>query len=231
MTQLLDPRLAAAASYVRPGSVLADVGTDHAYLPVSLLLEDVIRFAVVSDINEGPLERARLNAAKYGVTDRMRFVLTDGLEGLEPERDGVDDIAICGMGGELIARIVGGSDYTRKPGVRLILQPMSSPEELRSFLAESGYAILDERLCRAAGKIYACLSVEYDGIRREYTPAELLLGQANIEKRESLFGEFAETWLRRLDTQIAGRLKGNLSVEREEALREEILSILKKDTI
>ena len=226
MVGLLDPRLAAAASFVRPGTVLADIGTDHAYLPVSLLLGGRIRFAVVSDINEGPLERARANAAKYGVSGKMRFVLTDGLAGLEPERDGVGDIAVCGMGGELIARIVGASDYTKKNGVRLILQPMSSPEELRSFLGGSGYAILDERLCRAAGKIYACLSVEYDGVQREYAPAELLLGRANIEKREPLFREFAETWLGRLDTQIAGRRKGGRGTEREEALRQEIQRIL-----
>ena len=180
----LDERLSCAASFVRQDSVTADVGTDHAYLPVSLLLRGVSRFAVASDIHRGPLERARQNAAKYGVSDRMRFVLADGLAGVEPEREGVTDIVICGMGGELMARIVGESAYTRRKGVRLILQPMSAADDLRLFLAEAGYRIDDERLCRAAGKLYACLCAEYDGVRRTFTPAELLLGARNIEKRE-----------------------------------------------
>ena len=187
MTTLLDPRLAAAASFAREGAVAADIGSDHAYLPISLILDGRAPFAVVSDVNEGPLLRAKANAAKYGVKENMRFVRADGLIGLDPERDGVGDIYVCGMGGELIARIIGASDYTRRPGVRLILQPMSSPEELRLFLGMAGFAILDERLCEAAGKRYACLLAAYDGEVRTYTPAELLLGRANIEKKERLF--------------------------------------------
>ncbi|MBQ4350074.1 MAG: SAM-dependent methyltransferase [Clostridia bacterium] len=224
----LDPRLAAAASFVRDGSVIADIGTDHAYLPIALLLEGRIPFAVASDVNEGPLMRAKANAEKYGAAERMRFVRSDGLASLEPERDGVRDICVCGMGGELIARIVGASDYTRIPGVRLILQPMSSPEELRRFLDAAGYAILDERLCEAAGKRYACLLAAYDGLVRESTPASLLLGARNIEKKDPLFRPFAEGWLRRVETQIAGRRAGGLDTAEAEELRDEILSILEE---
>ncbi|MBR5680072.1 MAG: SAM-dependent methyltransferase [Clostridia bacterium] len=222
----LDPRLAAAASFARDGAVLADIGTDHAYLPISLLLDGRAPFAVVSDVNKGPLLRAKANAAKYGVTEKVRFVRADGLCGLDPERDGVRDIYVCGMGGELIARIVGASDYTRRPGVHLILQPMSSPEELRLFLGMAGFAIHDERLCEAAGKRYACLLAAYDGQIREYTPAELLLGRANIEKKEPLFRPFAEGWLARVETHIAGRRAGGLDTAEAEALRDEILAIL-----
>ena len=208
MSVRLDPRLEAAASFVRRGSVLADVGTDHAYLPVHLLTEGIARFALAADVNRGPLGRA------------------DGLVGAEPERDGVTDIAVCGMGGELIARIVGASDYTKKPGVRLILQPMSSPAELRTFLAENGYRILDERLAESAGKIYACLLAEYDGEARAFTPAELLLGRANIEKMEPLFPAFARVWLNRLSVEIEGRRRGDLDTREAEALRDEIGRIL-----
>ncbi len=226
MSVRLDPRLEAAASFVRRGSVLADVGTDHAYLPVHLLTEGIARFALAADVNRGPLGRAKANAKKYGVADRMRFALADGLVGAEPERDGVTDIAVCGMGGELIARIVGASDYTKKPGVRLILQPMSSPAELRTFLAENGYRILDERLAESAGKIYACLLAEYDGEARAFTPAELLLGRANIEKMEPLFPAFARVWLNRLSVEIEGRRRGDLDTREAEALRDEIGRIL-----
>ncbi|MBR4184943.1 MAG: SAM-dependent methyltransferase [Clostridia bacterium] len=222
----LDPRLAAAASFARADTVAADIGTDHAYLPISLLLAGCAPFAVASDVNEGPLLRAKANAEKYGVAEKMRFVRADGLSGLDPERDGVGDIYVCGMGGELIARIIGASDYTRRPDVRLILQPMSSPAELRLFLAAAGFAVLDERLCRSAGKIYTAMHCVWDGAVREFTPAEMLLGRANIEKKDPLFREFAEEWLARIETQIAGRRAGGLGTADEEQLRKEILAIL-----
>ena len=225
MTRPLDPRLAAAASFVKPGAVVADVGTDHAYLPLFLLENGIARFAVASDINRGPLERAKRNAARAGMTSRMRFVLADGLEGLEPERDGVDHILICGMGGELIARILDGSDYVKTPGVRLILGPMSSPEELRLYLAENGFRIDTEKLAESAGKRYAVILAEYDGVRRSFTPCELLLGRANMENNEPLFPEFAREWLNRVNTRIGGRRRGGLPTEADEALRDAILAL------
>ena len=225
MTKPLDPRLAAAASFVRQGAAVADIGTDHAYLPLYLLERGIARFAVVSDINRGPLERARKNASQAGLSSRMRFVLTDGLTGLEPERDGVDDILICGMGGELIARIIGGSEYPKKPGVRLILGPMSSPEELRGFLADSGFRIVSEKLAESGGKRYPTILAEYDGIKRTFTPCELLLGPANIEENGPLFRAFAREWLDRISVKIEGRRRGGLPTAEDEALRDSILSL------
>ena len=196
---------------------MCDVGTDHAYLPVNLIQRGIAVRAVACDINEGPLERARWSAAKYGVTDRIRFVLADGLDGVQPEKDGVNDIVICGMGGELIARIVDASAYTRMPEVRLILQPMTCAPELRQYLWDNGFRILEERLCEAAGKIYTCIHAVYDGATRTYTPAELILGKSNIEKREPLFDSYAKNTIRRLKTQIDGMKKGGLDTAKEEA--------------
>ena len=221
----LDGRLACAASLVRDNAVIADVGTDHAYIPVYLLQTGRIRFAVASDINRGPLERAKAHAAQYGTADRMRFVLTDGLCGLEPERDGVTDFVICGMGGELIARILGESDAPKQPGVRLILQPMTAADDLRQFLGESGYAITEEKLCRAAGKLYTCIAASYDGVKRTYSPAELLLGPRNIENREPLFDEFAAGIEKKLETRIAGLTAGQLDSSAERACLDEIRTI------
>ncbi len=213
----LDGRLSCAASFVRKDSVVCDVGTDHAYLPVNLIQRGIAVRAVACDINEGPLERARWSAAKYGVTDRIRFVLADGLDGVQPEKDGVNEIIICGMGGELIARIVDASAYTRMPEVRLILQPMTCAPELRQYLWDNGFRILEERLCEAAGKIYTCIHAAYDGETRTYTPAELILGKSNIEKREPLFEGYAKNTIRRLKTQIDGMKKGGLDTAKEEA--------------
>ena len=214
---VLDGRLSCAASFVRQGSVVCDVGTDHAYLPVNLIQRGIVKRAVACDINEGPLDRARKSAAKFGVTDRIRFVLADGLDGVEPEKDGVNDIVVCGMGGELIARIVDASAYTRNPDVRLILQPMTCAPELRQYLWDNGFCIMEERLCEAAGKIYTCMHVRYDGETRAYSPAELILGRYHIENRAPLFDEYAKTAIRRMQTQIAGMKKGGLDTAKEEA--------------
>lgn len=222
----LDARLMTAAGMVRRGAVVADIGTDHAYLPVYLIQNGTARFAVASDINKGPLERAKQSAAKYGVADKMRFALADGLSGVQPERDGVTDIVICGMGGELIARIIGDSDYTRREEVRLILQPMSSVYELREYMAGAGFEILDEKLSRAAGKIYTCILARYDGKERKLSPIELLLGEKNIEKREKLFDDYAMRHKVSLEKRIAGLRMGNLAADFEYELANEIDKLL-----
>lgn len=228
----LDGRLSAAAEFVRENSVVADIGTDHAFLPISLILSGKTRFAVASDVNRGPLERARAGAEKFGVTDRMHFALSDGLDGFDAEKYGVTDIVICGMGGELIEKIVRASDYTKKSGVRLVLQPMTFAPELRFFLISNGYNILNEKLCTAAGRIYTVISAEYDGIKREYTESELLLGKKNIENRDKLLPEYAEKLKNKLEIQINGKTRGGIDCEKEKNAFYEICRIteeLKRD--
>ena len=100
----LSPRLRSVAELVPRGARFADVGTDHAYLPVWLLQRGVISRAVVSDLRQGPLDRARSTAEKYGLTSRMDFRLCDGLSAIRPEE--ADTIAIAGMGGETVAAIL-----------------------------------------------------------------------------------------------------------------------------
>ena len=218
---LLDERLSLVASFVREGAVLADVGTDHAYLPIFLILNGISERAVASDIHEAPLERAKEHAEKYGVANRISFYLADGVSKIDLQAEGVTDIAICGMGGEMIADILAAAPYTRLPGVRCILQPMSSIEDLRRYLAAAGYRIEDERLASAGGKIYTCLSVLYDDVVRECAPIAYLLGEAHI-RRGALAGDAYAEYLRReyesALKKYRGRRLGNLSVEAEESL-------------
>jgi len=221
----LDPRLASAASFVRKNASVADIGTDHAYLPIYLLQSGIAKSAVAADINRGPLERAKADAARYSMGSELSFCLSDGLRGIDLEGEKITDIIICGMGGELIARIVGESEYTKKPGVRLILQPMTAADDLRAFLDEAGYAVIDEKLSAAAGKIYCCIAAEYDGICRTSTPAELLLGKKNIENREPLFREYAAGILKKLNTRINGLKTGGHDCSAEEECRAEIEKI------
>lgn len=158
----LDGRLAAAAEYVRQGALFADIGTDHAYLPTFLLLRGWIERAVAADINPGPLSSAIEHAEKYGVRDRMTFLISDGLDAVTDCLP--DDIAVCGMGGEMIADIVTRSDLTRREGVHLILQPMTRQAYLRRALAAAGYSVLSESYSLAAGHAYVTILCTYTGV-------------------------------------------------------------------
>ncbi len=222
---VLDDRLLLIASMVREGGVPLDVGTDHAYVPIYLIKSGICKTAVASDINSRPLNRACENAQRYGVFDRISFCLSDGIADIRPERFGVTDIIIAGMGGELIAQIIDRSDYTRIPGVRLILQPMSSLQELRGYLAEMGYATVCERLCRVGGKYYTCIAAEYDGVHRDVPPVRLEIGSVADDEADPLVNGFLDKTAARLRRQIEGRREGGLSVEREEELLRELREI------
>ena len=123
----LTPRLRQIAAWVRQGAHLADVGTDHAYLPVWLTLQGRVASAIASDLRRGPLDRAQ---------------------------EECDTIVIAGMGGENIAQILAGAPWTADGRHTLLLQPQSRAEALRRFLAEHGYAIAREALVRDRGFLY-----------------------------------------------------------------------------
>ena len=161
----LNARLCSAASLVRQGAVFADIGTDHAYLPIFLLTEGVIDRAYATDINQGPLSSARANVAEAELCDRVTFMLCDGAHALSGK--GIDDYAICGMGGELIADIIDRAPHLRDGAVRLILQPMSRQEHLRRYLMSEGFAIRCESYSYDSGKYYVTLMAEYTGECRE----------------------------------------------------------------
>ena len=174
MKSALNARLLSAAGLVRQNATFADIGTDHAYLPLFLLDEGRIKYAYCCDINEGPLDSARRNAAERGREDNMTFVLTDGAAVLSGK--GIDDYAICGMGGELIAEIIERAPHLRDSDVRLILQPMTKQEKLREYLLSSGFEIISESYSFDAGKYYVCILAEFTGKSREISTLESIVG-------------------------------------------------------
>ncbi len=152
-------RLLSAVKFVRQGAVFADIGTDHAYLPIYLLKSGKIERAVLSDINEGPLSSARDNARDAGVLEKTELVLTDGAAAFFGM--GISDIAIFGMGGELIARIIKDAPFLKSERVRLILQPMSKAAELCEFLLDEGFSVIGEAYSKEGGKFYRTICAQF----------------------------------------------------------------------
>ncbi|MDR1117015.1 MAG: class I SAM-dependent methyltransferase [Oscillospiraceae bacterium] len=172
----ISPRLRRIAGLIRPGDRIWDVGTDHAKLPVWLIKNGIIGFAAASDIRSGPLESARRNAEVHLVSDRIRFILCDGLSGGGAEM--ADTIIIAGMGGETIAEILKNALWTAEEGIRLILQPMTASAELRKFLFMGDYTVKAEYIACEREKSYLIIEAVGGGTAEGFTFAELQAGKA-----------------------------------------------------
>lgn len=157
----LDNRLKLCADFVRPGATLADIGTDHAYLPVWLCQNGICPSAIAADINPEPLKSGMLTIQKAGLADKIETRLSDGLAAIREAE--ADDIVIAGMGGELIADIIATCPFSENPEKRWILQPMTKSEMLLLRLNRSGFEILRQDCCVAAGKCYTVLQAAYTG--------------------------------------------------------------------
>jgi len=207
----LTPRLQIVADLVPSGTKFADIGTDHAYLPTWLILHGVIEHAIAADLRPGPLERARETAEKYSVSGKMDFRLCDGLTGLREEE--ANAIAIAGMGGGTIAHILENASWTKNEGITLILQPMSSQEDLRRWLASNGYRIEKERIAREDKTLYTIFLVKA-GTEENMSSAELLAGRQNDDP---LRGEYLDCLIgkvtRAIEGQKAAAHKNEASIE------------------
>ena len=212
----LDKRLLSCADYVRVGAVLADIGTDHGYLPLFLLREGRIERAYLCDVNEGPLSSAKRNAMADGLYGKCEFILTDGAAALRDK--GITDYTVCGMGGELIARIIEDAPHLKKNGTRLILQPMTKQENLRRYLTASGFSILDEKFSFDSGKYYVTLLAEYTGECRVLSDAEAELGTdvAHTSDSEEYLG-FLEGKRKAAEKALLGKRSGGYDASEEEA--------------
>lgn len=221
---IIDSRMECIANCVRQGAVVADIGTDHGKLPIYLIQTDRVKRAVAADINEMPLQKARDNIEKYGLTEYIDTYLTDGLKGIE--RFSPTDVVIAGMGGELIEQIL--SEQTiEKNGKKYILQPMTKEESLREYLCENGYAVVDEFIVKE-NKVYQIICAEYTGQKTEMTAAEYLLGRINIQKKGICFFELLEKVIKRTETKLSGRQKAGLDVKDEQDCLDDLYAIKEK---
>lgn len=154
---MLDNRLKTCADFVTGKGIAVDVGTDHAYLAAELVASGKCSRVIASDINPGPLESAARTVEKYGVSENVELVLSDGLQNVNMEN--VTDIIIAGMGGETIIHIL-QNGVILSGNIRLILQPMSKPELLRKWLYDHTFEIVSEKAVEADGKLYTVMCAE-----------------------------------------------------------------------
>jgi tRNA (adenine22-N1)-methyltransferase len=179
---------------------LADVGTDHAYLPVWLLLHSRVKSAIAADLRPGPLDSARRTAAQYGVTERLSFRLCDGLTDIRPEE--ADAVTIAGMGGETISAILEAAPWTKEE-TALVLQPMTSLPDLRNWLQSHGYRIWRERVVWDEGKLYTVMAVSAGGMP-PLSLGEQYAGRPESWAVEPIRLDYLEHLMEKLRRELAG---------------------------
>lgn len=200
----LSKRLKRIAEHVDKCESVADIGTDHGYIPIYLVKEGICKKAIASDINKGPIEKAKVNVAFEGVSDKIKCLLGPGLNPLKVGE--VNGVILAGMGGNLTRDILLADMDKVKKYDFIILQPAQNPEVLREFLYKNDYEIIDEDLIKDEGRFYELFKVKYNENSEklvfedelEYEVSPLL-----IEKNHPLFKEFIEEKINRCETILS----------------------------
>lgn len=200
----LSKRLKRIAEHVDKCESVADIGTDHGYIPIYLVKEGICKKAIASDINKGPIEKAKVNVAFEGVSDKVKCLLGPGLNPLKVGE--VNGVILAGMGGNLTRDILLADMDKVKKYDFIILQPAQNPEVLREFLYKNDYEIIDEDLIKDEGRFYELFKVKYNENSEklvfedelEYEVSPLLR-----EKGHPLFKEFIEEKINRYETILS----------------------------
>lgn len=220
----LTPRLKTIASLIKNGARVADIGTDHAYLPAWLVLNGVISFGIASDIGIGPLSSAQNTAEAYGVSEKISLRLGAGLEKISPAE--CDTLVIAGMGGETISDILAAAQWTKQGNHTLILQPMTMAQELRFYLLNNGYAIENEVLCREGRRLYTVICA-HGGSLTEDKPEFWVCSFSQKLLNDPLAGEYLSLLLDREEKAIKGLLMSLNPDEKELECKQKTVEHLK----
>ncbi|PLR85920.1 tRNA (adenine(22)-N(1))-methyltransferase TrmK [Bacillus canaveralius] len=187
-TENLSDRLKAVVQYIPAGSRLADIGSDHAYLPCHAVQQGIVTFAVAGEVAEGPYRSAKKQVDEEGLSDNIFVRKGDGLDVISPGE--VDCITIAGMGGTLIASILEKGKQKLPAVKRLILQPNIGAISIRKWLMEHDWKLVDEKILEEDGKIYEILAAEQGDPRSYYGESfegGLLLGPILMSKQNDVF--------------------------------------------
>lgn len=183
----LSKRLELVASFVKEGSILADLGTDHGYIPIALIERGVAGGAVAMDVRAGPLLRAGKHIRMHGLEDRIETRLSDGAMLLKPGE--ADTVVIAGMGGELVIHILEGGRHLWDSVDQWVLSPQSELWKVRRFLKEQGFMISREAMVEEDGKYYTVMEAAR-GEMGEMTEAQLCYGKCLIRDKDPVLRDY-----------------------------------------
>ncbi len=195
MAVSLSKRLMLCAGLVKGGKTVCDVGTDHALLPTYLVENGLCDRAYACDIAEGPLNSARKSVEASPCADRIRIIKSDGLDNVPPE--GISDVVIAGMGGELIIDIISRAEWL-KEGVNLVLQPNTREPELVLWLYEHGFGISCQKAIEDGGFIYTAMQASCTGKISVPSETERIVGA--LDPRDECAKKYILTKAKRLET-------------------------------
>lgn len=224
----LSERLSKVADFVTEGYRLADIGTDHGYIPIWLVNEGKIPNALAMDIGEGPLEKAKEHIAMYGLEEKIETRLSDGLDKLNPGE--VDSVLIAGMGGALVVRILDKATEVLADVKELVLSPHTEVFLVRHYLLDNGYEITREEMVKDMGKYYTVIKAVHGDNKEQkelYDRDEnnYIYGLINIREKKPVFLEFLQNE-RRKCTEVLENLKNSKDSETRRAeIREKIAVI------
>lgn len=200
----LSKRLKRIAEHVDKCESVADIGTDHGYIPIYLVKEGICKKAIASDINKGPIEKAKVNVAFEGVSNKIKCLLGPGLNPLKVGE--VNGVILAGMGGNLTRDILLADMEKVKRYDFIILQPAQNPEVLREFLYKNDYEIIDEDLIKDEGRFYELFKVKYNENSEKlvfHDELEYEVSPLLREKNHPLFKEFIEEKINRCETILS----------------------------
>ena len=214
----LSQRLEACCNYVNPGDRVADIGCDHGYLGIYLLTKGIAKSVIAADLNEQPLHSATVNARKFGVSDRMKFYLSDGAVSIP--RD-FDTMVCAGMGGDTMISILQAAPWLRSAQYRLVLQCQSKTPMLRQWLWEQGWEIRRETLARDGKFVYSVLEAVYCP-GSAASPWEYYISKPLLETPGPLLAEYYNRLVSGLRLNLEGlrRSGGDVPPEKEEVLKQ-----------
>lgn len=193
----LTDRLQTIADFVEKGSRVADIGTDHGYLSVYLVENNIADMVIATDVNEKPLEKASECIKEYDLSKKVKTRLGNGLEPIN--KGEVDTVIIAGMGGHLISDILDSSKKVANSIKTFILQPMTGEEELREYLYNSDYTIVSEKLAKEGKRFYHILKVSH-GKSVLTDKIFLEIGEKLLEDKDPLLGDLLELKLDKIGT-------------------------------
>ena len=225
----LTDRLLKIASLVTEGKRVADIGTDHGYIPVYLLNQGKVPYAILADVNKGPLENARGEVRHNKLLDKVDLRLGSGIEVLE--KGEVDEVIIAGMGGILISELLEAKLEVAHSVDKLILQPMQAQNELRKYLLNNGFEILNEVLVKEDFRIYEIIIAKYSGKNTEVRDEIYYeVGTKLIENKDPLLNEFIDKKIYMYNS-IIKKIEGKSSEGIEKKIKESKSAIEKLENL